>query len=153
GGGEVEEVQVDDGRDAELAADLLQVAHHDVAGRRVERGDRLVGQHDLGFLGERPGDAHPLALATGQVGGPYVRLVEDLDPGERGGRGPDVRLGIATQERAPRGHLVQAAHQHVLQHGRAVDQVEPLEDHSDLGTQLTHSGPVEAAHVVPVDLE
>ncbi len=47
--GQVEEVQVDDGGDAQLAVDALQVAHDHVAGRRVEAGARA--RRPAGCLG------------------------------------------------------------------------------------------------------
>jgi ABC-type proline/glycine betaine transport system permease subunit len=68
--GEVEEVQVDDGGDTEIAADLLEIAHHDVAGRWVERRYGLVGEHDRRLLCQRPGDAHALALWSTRFGNP-----------------------------------------------------------------------------------
>ncbi len=39
--------------------------------RDVERGGRLVGDQDVGVVGERHGDHHPLALAAGE----HVRVV------------------------------------------------------------------------------
>src|SRR5688572_5196852 len=54
---EIEEVEVDDRRDAELAVDALEVAHDDVARGRVEARHRLIRQDDRRLLGERPGDA------------------------------------------------------------------------------------------------
>jgi hypothetical protein len=33
---------------------------------RIERGSRLVGDENVGFVGQSHGDHHPLALAAGQ---------------------------------------------------------------------------------------
>src|SRR5690606_20815027 len=62
----VDEVQVDDGGDAVLARDALEVRHHGVRGGRVEAGHRLVGEHHRRLLGQGPGDAHALLLAARQ---------------------------------------------------------------------------------------
>ena len=48
--GQIQEVQVDDRRDAEVAIDALKIAHDDMGGWRVEAGDRLVRQDDLCLL-------------------------------------------------------------------------------------------------------
>src|SRR5262245_23342019 len=45
------------------------------------RGD-LVEQQHLGLHGHRPGDAHALLLAAGQLDGKAVELVGEADPGE-----------------------------------------------------------------------
>ena len=47
--------------------ELLQQADDIVAGVLVQVAGRLVGQHHLGLLDQRPGDRHPLLLATGQL--------------------------------------------------------------------------------------
>ena len=43
-----------------------QVEHVDLVGE-VEVGRRLVEQQDVGVLGERHRDPHPLALAAGEL--------------------------------------------------------------------------------------
>ena len=51
----------------------------------VERGGGLVGDQDVGAVGERHGDHHPLALAAGElvrVGGEALLGVADADAGE-----------------------------------------------------------------------
>ena len=51
----------------------------------VERGGRLVGDQDVGAVGQRHGDHHPLALAAGElvrVGGEALLGVADADAGE-----------------------------------------------------------------------
>ena len=151
--GQVEEVQVDDRRDPQLAVDPLQVAHHHVARRRVERCNRFVGEDDLRLLGERPGDADALALPTREVGRPNVGLLDDLDALQRLHGDLDVVGGIQAEQRAPRRDPVQPAHQHVVQHRRAVDEVERLEDHPDVGTQVAHLTSGQPGDVDAVDLE
>ena len=98
--GKVEEVEVDDGGDAELAVDALKVAHDDVGRGRVERGHGLVGQDDAGLLGERTSDADALLLAARQVRGTHVGLLDDVDALQGLHRDLDV-LGLpAADERA-----------------------------------------------------
>src|SRR5690606_17709397 len=75
--GHVYEVQVHDGRDAVLARDALEVAHHGVRGGRVEARYGLVGEHHRRLLGQRPRDAHALLLAAGERVGPHERLLGD----------------------------------------------------------------------------
>ena len=48
--------------------------------------------------------------------------------------------GYLPMQRPPGRHLVESTHEDVLQHRRAVDQIEALEDHADIGAQLTHAG-------------
>ena len=55
----------------QLADDLQHPAHQ----LRVERGGRLIQQHQLRPGGNRTADAHPLLLPAGQVGGISVLLV------------------------------------------------------------------------------
>ena len=64
----------------ELAVDALEVAHDDVARRRVEARDRLVGQDDRRLLRERARDPDPLLLAARQVARADVGLLDDADP-------------------------------------------------------------------------
>ncbi|MFQ5558881.1 MAG: hypothetical protein ACE5GB_15420 [Acidimicrobiales bacterium] len=42
----------------------LQHVRHLIAGRRVERAGRLVGEQMAGIVGQRTGDGHPPALTT-----------------------------------------------------------------------------------------
>ena len=46
---------------------------------RVERGERLVEEHDLGFDGERPRQRHPLLLAAGELVGIATRQLGEPD--------------------------------------------------------------------------
>ena len=56
--------------------------------RDVERRGRLVGDQQIGLVGERHGDHHALALAAGKL----VRIAAE----------PALRLGNADLGRAPR---------------------------------------------------
>ncbi len=46
--GDVEVVQVADHRDAEVLVQPEQAVHHDLGVAGIERGDRLVGEDDIG---------------------------------------------------------------------------------------------------------
>src|SRR5690625_3793709 len=72
--GQIQEVQVHHGGDAQFPVDPLQVPHHRVGGRRVEGGHGFIGEHHLWLLGQRPGDRHPLLLAAGELRGTHPGL-------------------------------------------------------------------------------
>ena len=58
---------------AQVLAQLEQQGEDLAADRGVERGDRLVGEDQLGPERERAGDQHPLLLAAGQL----VRVAQE----------------------------------------------------------------------------
>ena len=90
------------------------------AGRGVEVSGRLIGQDHVRAPGDSPGDRHPLALATRQLGGPVREPAGPARPGPgRDRRGPPVAC-----PRAP----VEQAERHVLHRVEMVEQVELLED-------------------------
>ena len=84
-------MQVAQDGDAEVPVDALQRVHHHAGVARIERGDRLVGQDDVGLLHQRAGDRHALLLATrqgvGALGG-QAGDVELLQRGESDGAAP-----------------------------------------------------------------
>ena len=55
-----------------LPPDPLELVVQDVAGHGVERAEGLVHEQHVGVLGQRPGQGHPLAHATGQLVGLLV---------------------------------------------------------------------------------
>ena len=115
---------------------LLEVLEDRVGQDRVERGDRLIGQDQLGLLHQGAGDAHPLLLAAGERVGAHVRLVGQPDL-LQAGHGPLVVVGGEVVEQAQeRVDVAQAAGQDIGHHRRALDQVELLEDHADLAADL-----------------
>ena len=57
----------EDEGDAELALELVEQRDHLRLDRDVERGDRLVGDDQLGLERQRPGDGDALALAAGEL--------------------------------------------------------------------------------------
>ena len=62
---------------------------------RIERGGRLVEQHDLGLHAQRARDGDALLLAAGKLGRIFVGLIEDLDARQQPPRGR-LGLGLAT---------------------------------------------------------
>ena len=55
------------GARARRAQDAGDLGAERVAQPGVERGERLVEQHDLGIGGQRAGERHALALAAGEL--------------------------------------------------------------------------------------
>lgn len=64
--GEFDLVQGHDDGATPLAVHFRQQFHHVAGGFRIERGDRLVGEHDPGFLHQAAGQRGALLLAAGQ---------------------------------------------------------------------------------------
>ena len=81
--GEIDLMQADDGGDAVASADAVQQRQHAVGGRRIEAGDRLVGQDQRRLLRHRARDADALLLAARQLVGAPQRAVEQADALER----------------------------------------------------------------------
>ena len=93
---------------------------------RVEGGGRLVEQHQLGPHRQCPGNGYPLLLSAGELSGVGVGASAESDPlqqlpGLFGGLLAiyALYLGRALDDVAERGHVRK--------------EVEPLEDHADLG--------------------
>ena len=84
---------------AELVLEVLQQVDDLGLDRDVERGDRLVGDDELGPQRQRPGDADALALAAGELVRVAARVL---------GREPDELQQLAHLRRdlAPRVRVV-----------------------------------------------
>jgi len=54
-----------DNGSATLAAQRIQLVHGGLLARRVEREQRLIGENELGVVGQRLGLADELLLAAG----------------------------------------------------------------------------------------
>ena len=61
-----------------LPLQLVEPLPHEVARLRVEAGGRLVEQHELGLVDQRPGDREPALHAAGQLVDPVVAAVGQL---------------------------------------------------------------------------
>ena len=91
--------------------------------RAVEVAGRLVGQHDGGLVGERPGNRDPLTLAPRQRRG--------QEPGPVGQPDPVQQLGGPPPGRPRRPPGQQRRQLDVLHRGQLVHQVEGLEHEPD----------------------
>ncbi|VTP62660.1 Uncharacterised protein [Leclercia adecarboxylata] len=67
----------------------------------IQRGNRLIGENDFGFLHQRPGNRHALLLSTGQGGDALVGEVGHPDAGQRLQRFLFLRGGEPAQAGAP----------------------------------------------------
>ena len=95
--------------------------HLGIEGRR-----RLVEEHHLWVHGQRPGDRHPLLLATRQLPRVGVSLLRDPHPGQLAGGdlgrlGPAAAADLALRQRD------------VLEDRQVREEVELLEHHPHLG--------------------
>ena len=109
----------------QLLHDVEHLADH----LGVERGCRLVEQHDLRLHHERAHDGHTLLLAAGELDGIGVGTVLKADTAQQ-------LQGLF------RGHFTRHTEhlfrrqRHILQDGPVREEVEMLEDHAHLPAQL-----------------
>src|SRR5579884_406923 len=105
--------------------DPLQVAHHLVAGQRVEGAEGLVHQQQRRVVDQGAADRHALAHAPGQLPGVAALEAGQADAAEQLAGPADVRLAA------------EAAHvdrqQHVVLHRPPVEQRVALEDDAEVG--------------------
>ena len=140
-------MQVAQHGDAVAPVHLGQRVHHQAGVARVEGGDRLVGEQDLGLLHEGAGDGDPLLLPARQAVGPLageLAHVEALQGGE--GHGP-VLGGPLPEQGAIGRHVAEAPHQHVRHHVEAADEVELLEDHGAAGAPFPQGTAAQGRHL------
>src|SRR5216683_8208785 len=78
--GQLEVVDGAENGDAVPPVHVAQVVENHERRFGIEAGDRLVGEEDLGVLGQRSGERDPLLLATGKRVGPDIGLLGDLQP-------------------------------------------------------------------------
>ena len=82
---------------------LLEDLQHLADQLRVERGRRLVEQHEAGPDRGRPGDADALLLSAGELEGVLVGLVGEPDLGQqRTGLRLDLRAAASARARGRR---------------------------------------------------
>ncbi len=129
GAREVQRVDIAEHGQAEMPVDALQRIHDDVGVARIQRGDRLVGEQQVGFLHQGAADGDALLLAAGQVVGAAIGEAGNVELAERGEGDGTVFTRPGLQHGAPAGGVGQPAKQDVVQHVEAADQVELLEDH------------------------
>ena len=109
-------------RDA-VAGERGEQRHHLVAGARIEVAGRLVGQHQARLVDQRARDRDPLLLPAGQLAGMVVQAVAQADPFQRGRRALAARARVRAR--------VDQRQLHVLERGRAREQVEALEHEAE----------------------
>ena len=84
-----------------VAGRVDEQVHHLLAGERVERAGRLVGEHDRGSVDQRAGDGDPLRLAARQLARAPVRASplepEPVEP-RRGARSSASRRRPAVEQ-------------------------------------------------------
>ena len=125
-------MDVDDHRNVALAGAARDQLHDLDRGLRIERGGRLVGEHEIGLLHQRARDADALALAARELVGALVGEIGEADGVEQLEGALDVGGGKPAQPRPPDRHIAEPAAQHVLDHREPLDQVVFLEDHADV---------------------
>ena len=140
-------VDVQQDGNAHLLIDVNEVLHHLLGGHRVEGGDRLVRQNDVGALGQRPRQRHALLLAAGELVGAHIRLIENAHLVQRLERLELVLFAERAQQHAPEGHIRHAGGEHILDHSRARDQIERLEHHADAPAELPQRLAGQGAHI------
>ncbi|MBA7647584.1 hypothetical protein ES703_55357 [subsurface metagenome] len=67
-------------RGGQLPVQVYQEAHDVVGILGVQVGGRFVGDNELRFLDDSPGDGHPLALAAAQLRRPGFHLIHEIHP-------------------------------------------------------------------------
>ena len=114
---------------------------------QVERGDRLVGEQDLGLLHQRAGDRDALLLPAGELVGAVQRMRHHVQALQRtDGEGPVLRREQEHQ-RAKRAVVADAAHQDIGHDREPRHQVELLEHHRALGAPAAHPTPLQRADI------
>ena len=149
-GDDAEIVRDEQKRHAELAPQPRQELEDLRLDRDVERGGRLVGDHQRRAAGERHGDHHALAHAAGHL----VRIVVDAplgigdadQPEQLGRLGERRLLRDAAMDDERLGHLRADGH-HRVERGHRL-----LEDHRDLGAaHLLHLALGQRGEVAPAE--
>src|SRR6185295_1046057 len=106
------------------AMQLAQEIHHGFAASRVEVSGRLVREQDERLAGDGAGDGDALLLTAGQLAGEVLGAVRHADPLQRRF---DALLALRRLHAAIRERQLD-----VLEYRQVANQVEALEDESDL---------------------
>ena len=120
---------------------LFQDAQHFLAGVRVQRAGRLVGQDDLAAVHQRPRDADALLLAARQLAGAVIGTVAQAQAPEQFAGALVARAPLAGVDRR---------HFHVARRAQVRQQVVALEDEAEvLAAQFGQLVGVEFAGAAP----
>jgi hypothetical protein len=134
------EAQLDAQRVPPAAVQLFEQVHHAAGHLAVEVAGGLVGEQQARLAGQRPGDGHPLLLATRQLGRVMARPRRQADPGQR--------FGSTAPAFGRRQAAIAQRHLDVVDDVEVGDQVEGLEDEADLLVAQARALVVaQAAHV------
>ena len=95
----------------------------------IERGSRLVEQHDFRIHAERARDRDSLLLAAGKLAGIFLRLLGNLDPREQRHR---KLFGVALRHLANPDRRQRA----ILENRQVRKKVEALKHHADFAAHL-----------------
>src|SRR6266550_534017 len=113
-------------------------------GGRIEVSRGLVREKNPWVMDEGAGDRHPLLLTARKLVGVFAFLSFETHDAEHF---LDLRLEMA--QRAL-GHAQREGH--VVEDGQVGQQLEILEDHTDLPAQVGQVAPLEPAQVLPLDV-
>ena len=130
------------GGQLQFAVDLKEIGCQIVPRQGIERAERLIHQHDMGFGGERAGQPDALALAAGQFRRIAVAILlhRQADEGEQfGDAGGDARLVPA--EKAGRDR-------HIFPHRHMREKANPLKNIAHMAAQGDGIG---GGGILPVD--
>ena len=134
----------EDRRLAQLPLQPPDLVLHVPPDQRVERGERLVEQQDLGIVGQGPGQPHPLLHAAAQLVGVGVAQAAEADQLQHLA-GPLEPAGLVLAL-----HL--QAEGDVVEEAAVGEQAEVLEDHAHLGApQLAEALGAGRGDVLAVD--
>src|ERR1700716_436261 len=125
--------------------DLQQQLNDLPRGGGVQVSGGLVGEKDPRVMNERTGDRDTLLFAAGELVRVLALLPFQPHDAEHF---LDLRLEVA---QGALGHAQREGH--VLKYGQVGQQLEILEDHADLPPQVREMAPLEAAQILPLDLD
>jgi hypothetical protein len=126
-------------------AQLVDELHQFGAGGGVQIPGRLVEQEDAGLVHQRPGDGHPLLLATGELQGAVLGTIGQPHL-RQAGQGPLPARGAVQCRIVVKGQF------HVAQGAHPVQQVKFLEHEPQCAAaEGGQGGIVEPAHVIAPD--
>ncbi|MNV17889.1 hypothetical protein D3C71_1086910 [compost metagenome] len=125
----IQRMQVGDDGDAFALIDVTQRVHHDLGVQRIERSNRLIGQHHLRRLHQRTCNGDTLLLAAGKRARRLHGHMFDAQSLQRGDRHQPLFMGEDVEKAERRRTVIEAAEHDIGQHVKARHQIELLEDH------------------------
>ena len=125
-------VDVQQNGDVVLLVDSDKVLHDLLGGNGVQRGNRLVGQNDLGVLVQSTRQGNALLLAAGQLVAAGIGLVQNTHLVQAFQGAHLLILGEDAKQDPEEVHIRHISSQDILNGGAAGNQIEALEDHPHL---------------------